>query len=103
MSVSFPRLGKFSVIMSSIMFSAPSSFPSRTFYNANISELDVVLKVSLTVFISFHYFFFCSISVIFTTFFQLTDCSSVSFSLLLIPSSALFISIPVHPFYSQVL
>ena len=44
MTVSLPRLGKFSAILSSDMFSAPHFFLNS--HNANVSVPDVVSKVS---------------------------------------------------------
>ena len=54
--VAFPRLGKFSAVMSSDMLSAPFFlFSFWDPYNVNASMLDVVLKVSYTVLISFYF------------------------------------------------
>lgn len=61
-SVSFPRLEKFSVIMSSNMFSVPYSlFSFWDPYEVNVSTFDVVLeiaKVSSFLFIFLFYFMF---------------------------------------------
>ena len=51
MAVSFPRLGKFSAIMSSNMFSALFSLLGSP-YSVNICVLDIILEVSQTVLIS---------------------------------------------------
>ena len=64
MSVSFPRLGKVSSIMSSNNFSAPFSLSLFSFldpYNANASTFDVVLESLLSCPNFFLFFFFFSV------------------------------------------
>ena len=58
MSVSFPMLGKFFVIISSNIFSCPSSLLLLGPYNVNVGAFNVVPEVSEMVLISFHSFFF---------------------------------------------
>ena len=99
MTVSFSRLGKFSPVISSNMFSAPFylSSPSGTpilwiFVHLILSQR--ALKLSSFLFILFP--FFCLVAVISTTpSLSLLIHFSVSFSLQLIPSSVFFISVTV--------
>ena len=72
-------------------------------YNVNIIVHDVVPGISLTIFIPFHYFIFlfCSATMIFTILSsRLRIYSSVSFSLLLIPSSVFFITVIIFFIFS---
>lgn len=92
MSISLPKLRRFSTIGSSNMFSVPFTLLLEP-YNVNISALDVVPR-SLKLYFLFTLFFLCSASVISSTLPSISLIhSSVSFNLLLVSSSVCFISV----------
>ena len=74
LSVSFPKLGKFSAIISSKIFSDPLSHHLLGSYNVNVGMFHIVPDVPYTVLISFHSSFIpllCS-SNFYQSVFQLT-------------------------------
>ena len=95
MSVSFPRLGKFSVIISSDMFSAPFSVSSHCGFPVMLVRLILSqgsLRLSSVLFILFT--LFCSSAVISTILSSSSLIhSSASDILLLIPSKVFLISV----------
>ena len=97
MSVSFPRLGKFSVIISSDMFSAPFSVSSHCGFPVMLVRLILSqgsLRLSSVLFILFT--LFCSSAVISTILSSSSLIhSSASDILLLIPSRVFLISVIV--------
>ena len=91
-SISFPRIRRFSAIMSSAMFSASfyilllSIYSLYSIYSVGLYSLLILFQRSLkqSSFFPFLFLFFCSASVISTAlFFSSFICSFVSFSLLL--------------------
>ena len=91
MSISFPRLGKFSAASFSL------SFPSWDLCNANVYLLDVVKEIPLPILILMYFFFFLlfSLGVFHYPVSRLLNYFSVSSNILLIFSSVLFISVVV--------
>ena len=93
--VSFPTLRKFSAIISLNIFLGTFAILFWYPYNTNVSTFNVVLEVSYSVLISFHYFLkFCLMAMIYTFLpSSLLTYSSASFVLLLILYGVFFISV----------
>ena len=94
LTIFFAMLGKFSVIISSNVFSGPLSLLPLGPLNVNTGVFNVVPEVSETILISFHCFFytlFCG-SDFHHSALQVIICASACY-LLLIPSRVLFISV----------
>ena len=93
MAISFPVLGKFSAIISSILSCLSFFFFFWDSYDLNVGAFNIVPEVSEVVLISFNslFFFFLSVSLI-STILSSTSLilSSASVILLLVPSRVFF-------------